>query len=275
MDKSAIEAIRDSSAEAAATAQAHVPSNIGHLVAVPNGVTLHNVEPSLPGRHRFRGKMKTTSIPDFVTYTKNHPGGHGFIDSGKTLGAVVFFNLGTIEDPGHADYLASLTLEPMKAYLAMLEAGGEAHNQRGALDFIEDWQHAIGAYGQSDDGDLVSIPLARAISAIRKVKIEESSKRENTEGNFKQERSVLESVEVSSDAGLPAILMFTTAPYLGLRERVFSLRVSVSTEGRIPTLRFRIIGLEQVQEDIAQEFKTLLLTEVGEAATMTIGTFTP
>ncbi|UEW68411.1 hypothetical protein [Xanthomonas phage MET23-P3] len=274
MDKSAIEAIQDSSAAAAKATQEQIPAGIQHLVAVPNGVTLQNVEASLAGRTRFRGKLVTSSIPDFVTYVKNREGGHGFIDTDK-LGATVFFNLGDADKPGHADHTARLTLQATPAYLAMLAAGGKAFSQRDALDFIEDWSHLIGAHQVSDDGAFSPIPLARAIAAIRKVKIKAESTTEQTEGNFQQSRSVLESVAASSDEGLPDVLSFRTEPYLGLPERTFHMRVSVSTTGREPSLRFRVIALEQEQDEIAKQFKALLLGEVGESASMTIGTFTP
>lgn len=274
MDKTAIQAIQDSSAAAAKATQEQIPASIEHLVAVPNGVNLVNVEASLAGRTRFRGKLTTTSIPDFVKYVKDHEGAHGFIDTDK-LGATVFFNLGDATAPGHADHTAALTLEPTTAFLAMLETKGEVYSQRDALDFIEDWQHLVGAHSEGEDGQFHTIPLAQAIAAIRRVKIEAKSTSEHNEGNFQQSRSVLESVAASSDAGLPDVLSFTTEPYLGLRSRRFHLRVSVSTAGREPSLRFRVIGLEQEKQDIAQEFKALLLSEVGDAATMTIGTFKP
>lgn len=274
MDKSAIEAIQDSSAAAAESAQSNIPGSIAHLVAIPNGVTLQNVEPHLSGRTRFRGKMVTTSIPDFVSYVKAREASHGFINTDK-LGATVFFNLGDDENPGHADHTAHLGLQATPAYVAMLSAGGKAYSQRDALDFIEDWQHIIGAHREGDDSQFHAIPLARAIAAIRKVKIEAKSTAETTEGNFQQSRSVLESVAASSDEGLPDVLSFKTEPYLGLEPRTFFLRVSVSTTGSQPSLRFRVIGLDQIKEEIAQEFKALLLREVGDAATMTIGTFTP
>lgn len=274
MDKSAIEAIQESSAAAAKATQEQIPAGIAHLVAVPNGVDLRNLEAALAGRTRFRGKLTTTSIPDFVSYVKARSGGHGFIDTDK-LGSTVFFNLGDAINPGHADHTARLTLQATPAYEAMLAAGGKAFSQREALDFIEDWSHLIGAHQVSDDGVFTAIPLARAIAAIRRVKIEAKATTENTEGNFQQTRSVLESVSASSDEGLPDVLSFLTDPYLGLRARAFKLRVSVSTTGREPSLRFRVIALEHEQDDIAKEFKALLLNEVGDAATMTIGTFTP
>jgi uncharacterized protein YfdQ (DUF2303 family) len=40
-------------------------------------------------------------------------------------------------------------------------------------------------------------------------------------------------------------------------------------------LKLRIVGKEQAEEDIAQEFKTLLQDQIGESAALTIGKFSP
>lgn len=177
-------------------------------------------------------------------------------------------------NPGHGDHVATLQLAATPAYLAILSTRGVAFTQRDALDFIEDWAHVITATREDDAGNQQAIPLAHAIAAIRKVKIEAKSSAETTEGNFQQSRSVLESVAASSDAGLPDALEFHITPYQGLSQRFFRLRLSISTSHREPTLRFRIIGLEKAQEEILEEFKDLLTGKIGDAATMTIGTFT-
>lgn len=273
MDSSAIKAISELSADAATAAQSHIPSELA-LAAIPNGVQLHNLEPYMAGRTRFRGKMTTDSIPDFVSYVKEREGGHGFIDA-ERLTASVFFNLGDTKNPGHADYTATLGLRILPAFKAMSDNDGEAMSQREVIEFIEDWSHIFGAYKEGDDGAISSIPLAKAVAAIRRIKIEAKSQSETVERNFAQSQSRLDSVEASSDEGLPDVLTFQTVPYHGLSARTFHLRLSILTGGRDPALKFRVIGLDQHKEDIAQEFKSLLISEVGDAATMTIGKFTP
>lgn len=274
MDKSAIEAIRDSSGQAAAVTYSSLPESVREsVIAIPNGVALKSIEQFMPGRSRFRGHLETSSIQDFADYVKARPGGHGFIDPAEVI-ANVIFNLGDATNPGHGDHVATLQLAATPAYLAILSTRGVAFTQRDALDFIEDWAHVITATREDDAGNQQAIPLAHAIAAIRKVKIEAKSSAETTEGNFQQSRSVLESVAASSDAGLPDALEFHITPYQGLSQRFFRLRLSISTSHREPTLRFRIIGLEKAQEEILEEFKDLLTGKIGDAATMTIGTFT-
>ena len=271
MDNTAIKAISKLSAEAATAVQVELPDGVA---AVPQGIGLVNLEPFQQNRSRFRGKMRTDSIPDFVSYVKARSGGEGYIDADK-LTATVFFNLGTTEEPGHGDYTATLGLRIMPAFKAILDHDGTACSQREVIEFIEDWSHLFGAYKEDSDGESEIISLAKAVAAIRKVKIEAKSATETTEGNFRQAQSRLDSVEASSDEGLPDVLTFKTEPYHGLQVRTFALRLSILTGGREPALKFRVIGLDQHREDIAQEFKRLLIEEVGDAATMTIGHFAP
>ena len=53
------------------------------------------------------------------------------------------------------------------------------------------------------------------------------------------------------------------------------LRISVITSGAQPALKLRWIGEEVQREEIAQEFKSVLEAQVGEAAKLALGTFSP
>ena len=61
-------------------------------------------------------------------------------------------------------------------------------------------------------------------------------------------------------------------PYEGLAARTFILRISIRT-GEKPTLMPRWAMQEQNEEDMAQEFKQVLLNELSEVADLTVGTF--
>ena len=94
-----------------------------------------------------------------------------------------------------------------------------------------------------------------------------------TQENFRAQTSRLDSVEASSEAGLPDFMTFTAIPYLGLSPRAFSVRLSILSGGSSPKIKFRIVGLEKQKEEIGQEFKAILTKEIGDKARMTIGTF--
>lgn len=272
MQKEAIELIQKTAIDAE---NIRLPTELENIaVALPNDYSLRSLENFYPNRKRFRGKMNTDSITDFADHVKNNHGGHGFINS-EDMTATVFFNLGTVDAPGHGDWTASLVMKKTPAYRALLDTDGECLSQREVIDFIEDWPELFQAYSEGNDGALTPIKLTKAVSAIRKVKIEQKSSSETTQGNFKAERSTLDSVEASSDEGLPDILTFTTPAYFGLPSREFKIRPSIVTGGIAPAIRLRIIGLQQHQEESTQDFKDVLRAAIGDAATMTIGVFTP
>lgn len=270
MDSSAIKLIQDTAVDARRN---FLPYQIQeHVVALPDNYKLLTIEQYLPHRLRFRGRLKTSSIPDFVTYVKNNPFGEGFIDS-DDLSAKVFFNLGSKDHPGHADWTARLELTKTVEFSKLLFINGNELGQKSIIDFIEDWSPYLGAFQLTSDGERTDIPIPKVIAAIRKVKIEEKSSTEVTQGNYKAETSRLDSVEATSDEGLPDFMTFSAAPYLGLSPRVFKLRLSVLSSNSKPMFKFRILGLEKQKEEIALEFKELISKEIGSAAHMVLGEF--
>lgn len=269
MDKSAIEHIQSTAIAAAQTLQVELPDGIA---ALPDNYSLHDLEPYLAERKRFRGKMLTASIADFVSFVKGEGvKGAGFIDADDHE-ATVFFNLGTKDAPGHADHRAVLTLKRTAAFTALLKADGSRADQRGLIDWIEDWAGNLRAYG-TNPGESKS--LTEALAAIRQVTIKASKETESTEEDFRGARSTMEEVEAKSRIGLPGGFLFTCEPYLGLPSREFQLRLAVITSSEKPLLSLRIVRREAAEEAIAEDFKVTLIRKIGDAATMTIGTFTP
>ena len=57
--------------------------------------------------------------------------------------------------------------------------------------------------------------------------------------------------------------------------RNITLRVSVITSGAQPMLKLRWVGEEMQREEIAQEFKSVINTQIGQAANLTLGSFDP
>lgn len=239
----------------------HIPA----LILDNKVVTIEHLQ---EGRSRFRGTMSTSVLSEFVAYVKRHPGGSGFIDH-KQVKATTFLNLGTQAAPGHADWKAVLNLEPTAAYAALLQIEGAPQSQRSLVEWIEDWSANLSAM---KDGQIIS--TTAALAAIREVTIEAKRSQTSTDRDLGASKSSLEEIEARAKGGMPSHLLFQTSPYLGLVSREFRLRISVIT-GERPALVLRIVGKEQEQEDIAQEFKAKLIDEIGDAATLTIGSFSP
>lgn len=267
MDKSAIQMLQQTAIDAD---RLRIPPELDkRLIALPNDYNLHDLEAYHPERAQFRGTFDTQSIADFVAYVRAR-GGEGYIDADRHQ-ATVFFDLGTKDNPGHARHRANLTLNKTAAYHALLQACGTKLDQRTLVDWLEDWSPNLLAFAQ----DGAHITLSNAVAAVRQVTIASKKETENTEGDFNAARSTLEEVEARSRLGLPAAFTFECEPYLGLPSRVFRLRLGVLTSHDKPTLTLRIVQKEAQDEAIAQDFKRVLIEEIGDKAPLTIGTFKP
>lgn len=259
-----------------------LPENLRTVVTVLPDGGLADLEQYQPGRRRFRGIFSTKSLTDFAAYARavapEGAGAQGFVEAGSTsLQAVVFFNLGSAQEPGHGDWRAVLTPQSLAAYEALLAINGRAQNQRGVQSFIEDWAHAVAGVSIEDDGSRHVWPQSRLLAAVRNLTIKRAARTDSAEGSYAASASVLESVEASSESGLPDLLTFTTPPYLDLPQRTFDLRLSVTSGApdEKPQLTLRIIGLEAHKEAIAQDFKKALREALGEGFPLVLGTFKP
>jgi uncharacterized protein YfdQ (DUF2303 family) len=243
------------------------------LVAVPSDITLQSLEKYQQHRDRFRGEMNTSSIVEFIDYVK----GHGetnqqcFINE-ESMAAVNIFNFGSIHTPGHCDDKAIVTLKKTAEYKALCQINGETVSQKAAAEFLEDWGTFITCI--DENGEVIN--PAKAIAAVRRITIEASRKSESEQGNFRTEKSALESMSVDTNAGLPATVRFKCVPYAGLTEYEFDLRVSVLTSSEVPKIVMRIKRFETYPEQFAQEFSALLKSgfdSYEKAPAISIGTF--
>lgn len=240
-------------------------------ILVPGGVSVQSLEQFQPLRNRFRGAFVTSVLSEFAAYVRANPGGHGFVsDATDKLSAQVFFNLGNKSDPGHADWTATLTVQPTAAWAAVMAVDGKRLSQRELAEWIEDWTDQVAAEGS--DGTYMQ--LAAALASIRNITITARAESAHTEKDFGASRTALEDIEAKAAGGLPKFLRFRAEPALGFMERGVLLRVSVIT-GEKPALSLRIVGKEALLEDVRTEFRWKVLAEIGDAATMSIGTFNP
>ena len=269
MYESAIRLIQQTAIAANDNRQARMPEG---TIALPDNFRIHDLEQFGEGRRRYRGAFSTASLSDFVTHVIDNKGeSQGFIDAEK-LSATVFFNLGDTELPGHGDWTATLQLKATAAYRALLGINGKYLSQRELIEWLEDWHNNVTGFNGEDD---TYITASAAIEAIRKINIKSTKDSTHVEQERRASRSAMEEVEASAGPSLPQRVSFQCEPYLGLPQRNFALRLSVLTSHEDPMLVLRVAQLEEQQEAIAKDFKEALISEVGEAASMTIGTFKP
>ncbi len=185
------------------------------------------------------------------------------------MSCIVLFNIGTADDPGHADDRAALRLKASAAFAAVQSVCGQSLAQKAMSDWIEDWNQHLTATDESG----ASMSIAKAIAAVRTITAKASSESDHAVGETRASRSTMDQIEASSKETLPAWLDFKVIPFEGLDEKVIRLRVSVITGGAQPVLKLRWIGEEAQREVIAQEFKAVLGAKVGTAAKLSLGNF--
>ena len=260
MDASAIKEIAALAVDAT-RARILPQESVGDIPAALIGDKIVSLESLQSGRSRFRGTYATNVLSEFVAYVVSHPGGTGFIDADNCT-ARVLHNLGTKEYPGQGDWISILRLKPTAAYAAMISACKTQLDQKKVVEFIEDWALNLDTEGG----------IAAALAAIRNVTIAQKKDVTHVDKDFGASRSALEEIEARASGGLPSYFTFLTRPYAGFAARDFKLRLSVLT-GDKPAFVLRIVSAEQIEESIATEFKTILLREIDQAATLAVGTF--
>lgn len=248
-----------------------------NLIVLHGDQKIHSLEPFASHRARFRGVMATTLLAQFIAYFQRREsdkevgvGGFQTYVNAEKLSAVSFFNIGTLERPGHADDKATLTLPRVAAYNALLALVAKRQTQKDLAEFIEEWAPFLIAEGASSE-----LHLGAAVNAIRKMKVKAKQERGSETRNYGQTMSSIDALDIEGEGELPAFLVFTTEPYAGFAPRNFRLRVSAVTGGDAPQFVLRIVQQEVHDEQIALEF-TDKLAELGTGAnSLNVGTFTP
>ena len=240
-------------------------------VLVPDQFAVESLENLQALRSRFRGQLRTQSFRDFCKYVEHHQKGQttpsGFVDA-DSMACQVLFNLGDIAAPGHGDDSAILTLKPTAAFNALRLIAGKTLKQSQLAEWMEDWHDFL----QVNDSHGKDMSVAVAVQKIRTITIKAQAEHTSTESNFGASRSSMDSIEAAHAEQQPADLLFTTPPYDGLGSRTFTLRLSIIT-GDTPLLKVRWVMQEQQEEEMAQEFKDRLTSEIGGLCTLTVGTF--
>ena len=248
-----------------------------YSLAMPENYKVENIEQLRPGRSRLRGAMETNYADDFISYVKeqnNEWNPRLFVDA-DTMTAQAFFNLGDRENPGHGDFTAALKLEPSAPLASLYWAEGQPRTQAQLAAWLEDWEKYLSA--ESNDGSNDEKPdIKKAISAVRKLTIEQARNSTHTANNLSASRSMLESVEASSSEGLPGYFELTCIPYPGFAERIFRIEMSVLTSDDAPKLKLRIVRKQDIQQEMGDELKTLLSDGLDDTDTMIYsGSFKP
>lgn len=239
---------------------------------LPEGTGVESLERFSLERFRFRGAMTTTSIDDFARYSKGYASASDparcFIDADNMTARSVF-NIGTLDNPGHADNVASITLKKTAPFRALLQIDGQRLKQKQIAEWLEDWSDYLLAF----DADGNTMQISQAAQAVRRITIQQATQQDHETSDFAGKKSLMQSVEASSKDVMPVAFEFKCVPYEGLGERRFSLRNSLLNSDE-PCFVLRIVQLEAQEEEIANEFRDLLISKFdGESVETFIGNF--
>lgn len=232
------------------------------VVALPEGVSLKDIEGHMEHRTAYRFGYSTKSIKDFGEYCKefDKEGAKCFVNSDRMY-AETIFDLGTEEKPLHQRHKATLQLDKTAAFNAILAANGESMSQKLAANFIDDWADNIKV--MNSEGEPMT--PAQASKQFREITIEQVSNRDSKVSDFGESMSEFEKIEAKNQNQIPATIEFTCQPYHGLSLRAFTVRVSILTGGDKPQICLRIIKLEAQEEDMAEEFKEILVNMFADS----------
>lgn len=239
---------------------------------LPKDVSVENLERFGLARFRFRGTMDTTSIDDFVRYSVGYASAEEparcFIDA-QNMSARSVFNIGTLDNPGHADNVSTIKLKQTAPFRALLAINGDRLNQKQIAEWLEDWSDYLKAF----DADGNSMTIAQAAQAVRRITIQQATQADHEDGDFSGKKSLMQSIEANSKDVMPVAFEFKCVPYEGLGERAFSMRNSLLKSSE-PCFVLRIVQLEAQEEAIANEFRDLLIGKFNEKPVETfIGNF--
>ena len=239
---------------------------------LPAGTGIESLERFSSERFRFRGAMETTSIDDFVRYSsgyaKENEKARCFIDADNMLARSIF-NIGTLDNPGHADNVASIKLKKTAPFRALLSINGDHLNQKQIAEWLEDWSDYLIAF----DADGNTMKIAQAAQAVRRITTHQTQASDHEDGDVSGKKALMQSIEASSKDVMPVAFEFKCVPYEGLGERAFSLRNSL-LKSNDPVFVLRIVQLEAQEEAIANEFRDLLIGKFdGKPVEAFIGTF--
>lgn len=283
MDAEAIRVLQENTAELAQTLNG-ILDPVGK-VAVPDGWSVSDIEGRRDYRLRFRADFKTHSLADWIAYVLAHDGtAHTRVYvQPDELTALAIFNEGDVDNPGHMDDRARLTLGKSAAYLGLLSIHGRTLTQSEFLDWLDDFAENITQFRNANDETL---PHASALAGIRTLTLDRTHSVTSKQEDVRRELGELERIEVREAVAFPSKFVFSFTPAVGLSDALALVKITPTAiatregaERKPPSFRLRVLGLDKFNEELAAGFKgrvaELLTTDNAAPVPVRIGTIAP
>lgn len=263
------EIVRDLTLEGVPTVDTKTPTAL-----IPKTMTIMSLERFMDGPQRIRGCYDTRDLFEYACYANGCDNPVVFVND-ERMEAVAFVDFGDEETPLHCDHRAILRLRRLACFNVLNEVHEKRQNQREMMDFVADWRHHIidlmdveGEAAGATDAEIRS-----ALASIRSLTIDQVSSADYEASDLSEKRSAMEQVSASSKHKIPAGFIFRCQTYKDLMERDIAVRLSVLPTGDTPGFRLRIDGAEDLQENLAQEFRGRLVDELDDGTRIHIGSF--
>lgn len=269
IERDALEFLSTQAVKAAQEQAQHLGT---HTPTVVIDGTIINLEEYGERPVRHRANLTTRNLAAFIAYSLDASKAQGvpasvFVDP-DTMGADAFYDLGTADNPKFSEDRASLNMKQTAEFIALNKVHELRLSQKQAAEFLIDWAPNITVI----DANGENLSHAKALAALRSITVQVKAETHNEERDTGRTRSAFEEAEAKSKEVLPAGIIFTCAPYLGLDERQINVRVTINTEGEKPTITFRIVGLEKLGDELGEELVQKLEAGLGDSAGVVVGT---
>lgn len=238
-------------------------------VVIPSGRKVESLEHLLSTPVFQRASYTTERLEDFCRYVgaEANTATAVFVEPDGS-GAQGILDFGDHNAPAWKRHKANLQMKHTGEFAACLGIHGKAMSQRNIIEWLEDWGHI--ASGVNADGEALTVP--RMISALRRIDIKAKREVGNEEQNFGAKRTAMEEVEATSGEGsMPDIIKIACQVYPCTRQREVTLRLSLLTGDDKPTLKARIIGLETINKEVAEEIELEIATRLDGKARVFVG----
>lgn len=246
------------------------------FVVLPAGMNIADLEQYLPKPARMRREFETYSLPDFVDYVEAAalPETTVLINE-QSMAAQAIIDFGCDAAPSWQQHKAHLVLDRTAAFDALLDTRHADMSQKCFACWLEDWAPNISLYPEAslESADADQYNIGDFISAVRTITVEQVRTSSSKVSDYNLARSELEEVAATSGGGmkLPASFIFKTAPYHGLPEREFRVRLYMPDPGSSLLFRLNVVQTEQHKQEITQDFAAVLRRELGTDMSILVG----
>lgn len=236
-------------------------------IYLPPGASLDRAEKFATAPRFHRHHYTTERLADFINYAISVAETPGTNEKATAYvspdgsGAHAVFDHGDKENPAWGHHRATLKLRPAPAWTTALAMARSTHPQQQIIDWLEDWSTHITAHDQL--GTLID--NHRAISALRRVRLEAKAAATHAVGDMARQKTSMESIEASGETeSLPAYFVLNTALYVGTLNLPVVLRLGVRDDGGKPMLALRIVGMESMIEATSAWVEAQITEKLGD-----------